>query len=75
MSRKRSVMKSITDPWWRYCRTNRENLCTCGPKWVSDCSGVSGGFSGQRGGFVCGRQATISGALLTFLVQLPGQVL
>jgi hypothetical protein len=28
MSRKRSVMKPITDLWWRYCRTNRENLCT-----------------------------------------------
>ncbi|KAH0820413.1 hypothetical protein GEV33_002378 [Tenebrio molitor] len=26
MSRKRSVMKPITDLWWRYCRTNRENL-------------------------------------------------
>jgi hypothetical protein len=28
MSRKRLVMKPITDLWWRYCRTNRENLCT-----------------------------------------------
>jgi hypothetical protein len=28
MSRNRSVMKPITDLWWRYCRTNRENLCT-----------------------------------------------
>jgi hypothetical protein len=28
MSRKRSVMKPITDLWWRYCRTNRENVCT-----------------------------------------------
>jgi hypothetical protein len=28
MSRKRSVMKPITDLWWRYSRTNRENLCT-----------------------------------------------
>jgi hypothetical protein len=25
MSRKRLVMKPITDLWWRYCRTNREN--------------------------------------------------
>jgi hypothetical protein len=24
----RLVMKPITDLWWRYCRTNRENLCT-----------------------------------------------
>jgi hypothetical protein len=28
MSRKPSVMNPITDLWWRYCRTNRENLCT-----------------------------------------------
>jgi hypothetical protein len=28
MSRKWSVMNPITDLWWRYCRTNRENLCT-----------------------------------------------
>jgi hypothetical protein len=28
MSRNRSVMKPITDLWWRYCRINRENLCT-----------------------------------------------
>jgi hypothetical protein len=28
MNRKRLVMKPITDLWWRYCRTNRENLCT-----------------------------------------------
>jgi hypothetical protein len=28
MSRKRSAMKPITDLWWCYCRTNRENLCT-----------------------------------------------
>jgi hypothetical protein len=28
MSRKQLVMKPITDLWWRYCRTNRENLCT-----------------------------------------------
>jgi hypothetical protein len=27
MSRKRLVIKSITDLWWRDCR-NRENLCT-----------------------------------------------
>jgi hypothetical protein len=25
MSRKRLVMKPITDLWWRYCRNNREN--------------------------------------------------
>jgi hypothetical protein len=30
MSRKRLAMKPITDLWWRYCRTNRENLCTIG---------------------------------------------
>jgi hypothetical protein len=24
----RLVMKPITDLWWRYCRTSRENLCT-----------------------------------------------
>jgi hypothetical protein len=28
MSHKRSVMKPVTDLWWRYCRTNPENLCT-----------------------------------------------
>jgi hypothetical protein len=28
MSRKRLGMKPITDLWWCYCRTNRENLCT-----------------------------------------------
>jgi hypothetical protein len=28
MSRKRSVMKPITDLWWRYYSTNRKNLCT-----------------------------------------------
>jgi hypothetical protein len=32
MSRKRSVMKPITDLWWRYCSTNRENLCTIAAK-------------------------------------------
>jgi threonine dehydrogenase-like Zn-dependent dehydrogenase len=40
MSRKRSVMKPITDPWCRYCRTNRENLCTF--------SGIVIGFSQVR---------------------------
>jgi hypothetical protein len=28
MSRKRSVTKGITDLWWCYCGTNRENLYT-----------------------------------------------
>jgi hypothetical protein len=28
MSRRRLVMKPITDLCWRYCRTNLENFCT-----------------------------------------------